>query len=271
MPLEIQRTVLMPDDSSDADLSGATTPGDVLVEARKVSRIFRLGSEEIRAVDDVSCKAREGRLITVRGRSGSGKTTLLNQLGALDKPDEGEVYFRGRPVNGLSEAERTNLRRHNFGFIFQSFALLPVLSAFENIDLTMRIAGRSTAERVDRTREVLDMVGLGERADHRPFELSGGEQQRVSIARSIANRPSVLIADEPTGELDSITGLEIMSLFRRIVDTDGLTVIMSTHDPALSQFADESWLMDDGRLEQVEGELDIDIPELRQRIEFVEN
>ena len=138
----------MPDDSSDADLSGATTPGDVLVEARKVSRIFRLGAEEIRAVDDVSCQAREGRLITVRGRSGSGKTTLLNQLGALDKPDEGEVYFRGRSVNGLNEAERTNLRRHNFGFIFQSFALLPVLSAFENIDLTMRIAGSSTAERV---------------------------------------------------------------------------------------------------------------------------
>lgn len=261
----------MTDDSRDVNSSGSNTPGEILVEARKVSRVFRLGVEEIRAVDNVSCQAREGRLITVRGRSGSGKTTLLNQLGALDKPDGGEVYFRGRPVNGLSESERTNLRRHNFGFVFQSFALLPVLSAFENIELTMRIAGRPMAERTDRTREVLDLVGLGERADHRPFELSGGEQQRVSIARSIANRPSVLIADEPTGELDSITGLEIMSLFRRIVDTDRLTVIMSTHDPALSQFADESWLMEDGQLEQVEGELDIDIPELRQRIEFVEN
>ena len=271
MPLEIQRRLLMTDEPSDLNPSASKTAGDILVEARKVSRVFRLGADEIRAVDNVSCQARKGRLITVRGRSGSGKTTLLNQLGALDKPDEGEVYFRGRPVNELSESERTNLRRHNFGFVFQSFALLPVLSAFENIELTMRIAGRSMAERTDRTREVLDMVGLGERSDHRPFELSGGEQQRVSIARSMANRPSVLIADEPTGELDSITGLEIMSLFRRIVDTDQLTVIMSTHDPALNQFADESWLMEDGRLEQVEGELDIDIPELRQRIEFVEN
>ena len=115
------------------------------------------------------------------------------------------------------------------------------------------------------------MVGLTERAGHRPFELSGGEQQRVSIARSIANRPAVLIAAEPTGELDSITGLEIMLLFRRIVDAEGLTVIMATHDPALSQFADESWLMEDGRLELAEGDLDIDIPDLRQRIEFVED
>ena len=255
-------------------VSGATavndaSDADVLVEARDISRIFHVGAEEIRAVDHVSCTACEGRLITVRGRSGSGKTTLLNQLGGLDKPDDGEIYYRGRPLNGLRESELTHLRRHNFGFIFQSFALLPVLSAFENVELTMRIAGRPAHERTTRAQEVLDLVGLGERSEHRPFELSGGEQQRVSIARAIANRPSVLIADEPTGELDSITGLEIMLLFRRIVDAEGLTLIMATHDPALSQFADESWLMEDGRLELAAGELDIDIPELRQRIEFV--
>ncbi len=244
--------------------------GEVLLDARDISRVFRLGSEEIRAVDHVSCEVRAGRLVTVRGRSGSGKTTLLNQLGALDTPDEGEVFFRGRPLKRLRESELTRLRRHNFGFIFQSFALLPVLSAFENVELTMRIAGRPQRERAERTREVLDMVGLSPRAGHRPFELSGGEQQRVSIARAISNKPSVLIADEPTGELDSITGLEIMLLFRRIVDAEGLTIIMATHDPALSQFADESWLMEDGRLSLAEGDLDIDIPELRQRIEFVE-
>ena len=258
-----------------ADVIGAPRPAAeepaVIVEAREISRVFRVGTEEIRAVDQVSCVAHEGRLITVRGRSGSGKTTLLNQLGSLDKPDEGEVYFKGRQVSRLRESELTQIRRHNFGFVFQSFALLPVLSAFENVELTMRIAGRSARERASRAMEVLEMVGLTERAGHRPFELSGGEQQRVSIARSIANRPAVLIADEPTGELDSITGLEIMLLFRRIVDTEGLTVIMATHDPALSQFADESWLMEDGRLELAEGELDIDIPDLRQRIEFVED
>ena len=244
---------------------------DVLVEARDVSRIFHVGAEEIRAVDHVSCFVSKGRLITLRGRSGSGKTTLLNQLGGLDKPDDGEIYFRGRSLHGMGESELTHIRRHNFGFVFQSFALLPVLSAFENIELTMRIAGRPAHERTTRTQEVLELVGLGERSGHRPFELSGGEQQRVSIARAIANSPSVLIADEPTGELDSITGLEIMLLFRRIVDADGLTLIMATHDPALSQFADESWLMEDGRLTLAEGELDIDIPELRQRIEFVED
>lgn len=258
------------------EVIGARAPADTrereaIIEARDISRVFRVGAEEIRAVDHVSCVAHEGRLITVRGRSGSGKTTLLNQLGSLDKPDEGEIYFRGRQVSRLRESQLTKIRRHNFGFVFQSFALLPVLSAFENVELTMRIAGRSASERASRTMEVLDMVGLAERAGHRPFELSGGEQQRVSIARSIANQPAVLIADEPTGELDSITGLEIMLLFRRIVDTEGLTVIMATHDPALSQFADESWLMEDGRLEMAEGDLDIDIPELRQRIEFVED
>lgn len=241
-----------------------------LVETVDLSRHFRLGGGVIRAVQHVNWQIQAGRLITLRGRSGSGKTTLLNLIGNLDKPTEGDVYFRGQRTSDLPESQLTGIRRHNFGFVFQTFALLPVLSAFENVELTMRIAGRSSEDRAARSSEVLEMVGLGPRMDHRPFELSGGEQQRVSIARAIANQPALLIADEPTGELDSITGLEIMLIFRRVVDQEGLTVVMATHDPALSQFADETYLIEDGRLTKAAGKLDIDIPELRQRIEFVE-
>lgn len=243
---------------------------DALIVTTDLCRWYRVGGETIKAVDQVNWEVNPGRLIALRGRSGSGKTTLLNLIGALDQPTSGDVYFRGQCITRTPEYQLTGLRRHNFGFVFQSFALLPVLSALENVELTMRIAGRPAAERDARAREALDMVGLGPRMDHRPFELSGGEQQRVSIARAIANRPSVLIADEPTGELDSITGVEIMLLFRRVVEQEGVTIVMATHDPALSQFADETYLMEDGRLSRAEGPLEIDLPELRQHVEFVE-
>ena len=180
----------------------------------------------------------------------------------MDGPTQGQVFLRGQRLSGLPERRLTALRRHNYGFVFQSFALLPVLSALENVELTLRIAGRPVRERASRAREVLEAVGLGDRMEHRPFELSGGEQQRVAIARALANRPALIIADEPTGELDSVTGVAIAELFRRVVNEEGVTVVMATHDPALSQFVDETYLMQDGRLSRAEGALDFDLPDL---------
>ncbi len=243
---------------------------NLLVRTEAASRYFKVGDSEVHAVDSVTFEMPHGRLYALRGRSGSGKTTLLNLVGALDKPTAGQVFFDGNNLGKMSDRNLTLLRRHRMGFVFQTFALLPVLSAFENVELTLRIAGKSARERRDRTNEVLSMVGLERRADHRSFELSGGEQQRVSIARAIANSPSLLIADEPTGDLDSVTGLEIMLLFRSIVDNDGISVLMATHDPALSQFADDTFLMEDGRLSHAEGPLDFDLPDLVQHIEFGE-
>ncbi|HJO07243.1 MAG TPA: ATP-binding cassette domain-containing protein, partial [Chloroflexota bacterium] len=176
--------------------------------------------------------------------------------------------FEGRDMTAMGDRELTELRRHEMGFIFQTFSLLPVLSAFENVELSMRIAGLGGRARRERARELLELVGLGERMTHRPFELSGGEQQRVAIARALANEPSLLIADEPTGALDSVTGLEIMMLFRRITDEGGISIAMATHDPALSQFTDDTLLMEDGQLSRAEGPLDFDLPDLVQHIEF---
>ena len=244
-------------------------PGQPLVRAQRISRHYGAGDAVIKAVNEASWELHAGKLYALRGRSGSGKTTLLNLIGALDKPTQGEVFFADRQLDRMSEHELTELRRHRMGFIFQSFALLPVLSAYENVELVLRIAGKPPGERQERAREVLRMVGLAPRMRHRPFELSGGEQQRVAIARAIANRPSLLIADEPTAELDSVTGLEIMMLFRHVVDTEGVTAVIATHDPALGQIADETYVMADGRLRRTDEPLDFDLPELVQHIEIV--
>ena len=232
-----------------------------LIEIRGASRYYAVGGETIKAVDRVDWRTEAARYVALRGRSGSGKTTLLNLIGGLDAPTQGDVFLRGKRFSGLSERELTSLRRHNYGFVFQSFALLPVLSAFENVELALRIAGAPARDRSARASEVLEAVGLGDRMEHRPFQLSGGEQQRVAIARALANRPALIIADEPTGELDSVTGLAIAELFGRVVRDEGITVVMSTHDPALSQFVDETYLMQDGRLSRVEGALDLDMDE----------
>ncbi len=233
-----------------------------LIETRGASRYYEVGGETIKAVDRVDWRIEAARYVALRGRSGSGKTTLLNLIGGLDVPTQGEVFLRGQRLSGLPERRLTALRRHNYGFVFQSFALLPVLSAFENVELTLRIVGRPARERSSRAREVLEAVGLGDRMEHRPFELSGGEQQRVAIARALANRPALIIADEPTGELDSVTGVAIAQLFGRVVREEGITVVMATHDPALSQFVDETYLMEDGRLSRAEGALDFDLADL---------
>ena len=233
---------------------GASEPDSVseqpIVSCEQVSRVYRVGGEDLYAVRDVTIDIHPGRLVALRGRSGSGKTTLLNLMSGLDRPTSGLATIKDQNTNKLSDTALTQLRRHEIGFIFQTFSLLPVLSAYENVELPLRIAGIGARERHQRTIEVLGMVGLSKRMDHRPFELSGGEQGRVGIARALVNRPSLIVADEPTGELDSVTGLQIMLLFRRIVDSEDVTVIMATHDPTISEIADETHIMQDGELSE---------------------
>ena len=223
------------------------------VEVRSVSRWFHLGAEDIFAVRDVSMNVRPGEFLAVIGRSGSGKTTLLNLIAGLDRPTEGEITIDGRRVDQMSEHELNELRRHKLGFIFQSFGLLPLLSAQENVELPLRIAGFSRAERTKRTRRVLDLVGLGRRAEHRPYELSGGEQQRVAIARALATDPALMLADEPTGELDSATATAIFTLLKDIARGEGITIITSTHDRLVMEMADRIEELVDGHLAGVGG------------------
>ena len=251
-------------------MTQAPPPQSPVVRLLDVSRRYGEGPAAVTAVAGATWEITRGGLHALRGRSGSGKTTLLNLIGGLDVPTEGRVVFDGDDLGALSEDELAAVRRRSLGFVFQTFALLPVLSARENVELALRVAGAPSGTWGERTREVLRMVGLESRADHRPFELSGGEQQRVAIARAIANRPAVLLADEPTGELDSNTGLEIMLLFRHIVASEGVTAVVATHDPALSQIADQTMVMRDGHLAEAEGPLDFDLPDLIQHVEIVD-
>ncbi|MGE5596497.1 MAG: ABC transporter ATP-binding protein, partial [Hyphomicrobiales bacterium] len=200
------------------------------------------------ALRDVSLEVRPGEFLALIGRSGSGKTTLLNIMAGLDRPTSGEVELNGQRLDTMSEGDLTDLRRRELGFIFQSFGLLPLLSAQENVELPLRIAGYGHRERSRRAAEMLDLVGLSRRANHRPYELSGGEQQRVAIARAIATEPSLILADEPTGELDSATATIVFGLLRDIARTQGLTVVACTHDRLVMELADRVEELADGRL-----------------------
>jgi ABC-type lipoprotein export system ATPase subunit len=211
-------------------------------------RTYLLGSEEINALRGVNFSVMPGQFIAVVGRSGSGKTTLLNILAGLDKPTSGRVLFQDRDVAEMSEHDLTELRRHQIGFVFQSFGLLPLLSALENVELPLRIAGVRSHEREERTRDALEIVGLWNRAKHRPYELSGGEQQRVAIARAIVNEPPLILADEPTGELDSNNARSIFGLFKEMVQNRGISVVSATHDSTLLEMADEVKEIRDGQL-----------------------
>ena len=238
----------------------ATAP---IIEVRGVTRTFRLGNVDVQAVRNVDLSIPRGRFITLVGRSGSGKTTLLNLMAGLDTPTSGTVLFEGQDISKFGEREVNDLRRHRLGIVFQSFALLPLLSAYENVELPLRISGVPGAERIRRAQEVLDMVGLGRRADHRPFELSGGEQQRVAIARAMAMRPDVLLADEPTGELDSDNAGAIFGLFRQMVDSESMTIVATTHDRTLLDLADDIYRFHDGQLALTELGLVRRAPEIR--------
>jgi len=211
-------------------------------------RSYQLGAEKIDALRGVNMTVMPGQFIAVVGRSGSGKTTLLNILAGLDKPTSGQVLFENRDIAAMNEHDLTEIRRHKIGFVFQSFGLLPLLSAFENVELPLRIAGVRTREREERTRDALEIVGLWGRAKHRPYELSGGEQQRVAIARAVVNNPPLILADEPTGELDSTNARAIFGLFKEMVLKQGISVLSATHDSTLLAMADEVKEIRDGHL-----------------------
>ena len=218
------------------------------VQVREVTRKFQLGSEDVWAVNGVSLNAAPGEFLALVGRSGSGKTTLLNLIAGLDKVTGGEIEIDRKRVDQMSERELTLMRRAKIGFIFQSFGLLPLLSAHENVELPLRIAGFKHGERVIRAKRALEIVGLTRRAEHRPYELSGGEQQRAAIARAIATEPALILADEPTGELDSATATVVLGLLRKLAREQGITVIACTHDRIVMDMADRVEELADGKL-----------------------
>jgi putative ABC transport system ATP-binding protein len=219
-----------------------------LLQGIDVVRDYPSGDTVIHALRNVSLAADPGELVAVRGRSGSGKTTFLNILGGLDHPTSGRVIIDGHEVSSMSEDDLVDVRRRSVAFIFQSFGLVPILSAAENVEIPLRLVKAESRGRNARVRELLELVGLGDRAKHRPHELSGGEQQRVAIARALANRPRILLADEPTGQLDSETGHVIMMLIRDVVRTEGVTAIVATHDPVMLDVADRIVELRDGEL-----------------------
>lgn len=219
-----------------------------LVRCAGLSRIYRVDGREVAALRGVDLSVPAGAFVAVTGRSGSGKTTLLNLIGGLDRPTAGEVYLGGRSLSTLSERERTELWRWQVGFVFQSFALLLTLSAFDNVALPLRITGVNRRERDARARECLELVGLAEWAGHRPYELSGGQQQRIAIARALVHRPVLILADEPTGELDSAMSREIFALLQRLTIEQRVTVIVASHDPLVNEYATWSVRLQDGRI-----------------------
>jgi putative ABC transport system ATP-binding protein len=220
----------------------------IMLDVRDVTRTYGSGSTATAALRGVTFSVGEGQLVALRGRSGSGKTTLLNIVGGLDIPNGGAISVAGKDVTAMGERERMQLRRETVAFIFQSFGLLPVLSAAENVGVPLRIAGVAPKERESRVSLMLRLVGLADHAKQRPAELSGGQQQRVAIARALATRPSLLLADEPTGQLDRETGRQIMRLLRAVVESEGVTALVATHDPALIDLADSVLHLVDGRI-----------------------
>jgi putative ABC transport system ATP-binding protein len=219
-----------------------------LIEVDGVGRDFGRGERVVHAVRDVSFTAGLGELVAVRGRSGAGKTTLLNLVGGLDRPTNGRVRVDGHDVTAASERDLLRLRRGTIGYVFQSFGLIPILSAAENVGVPLRLARVPAADRDERVAVLLELVGLGAQAAQRPHELSGGQQQRVAVARALANDPKLLIADEPTGQLDSETGRSIMDLLRALVRARGMTALVATHDHTLIDVADRVLELRDGRL-----------------------
>lgn len=217
-----------------------------VLEARELGKTYKTGPEPVVALHDFDLTAEKGTLTVIKGRSGSGKTTLLNLLGGLDQPTTGTVTVDGIDIAGLTPSELARLRRTTVGFVFQTFGLLPILTAAENVEVPMRLAKASHETRRTRSAALLEHVGLGGRVKHRPHELSGGEQQRVAIARALANAPKLLLADEPTGQLDSRTGRTIIELIHSVVREEGVAAVVATHDPAPMALADRVIELSDG-------------------------
>jgi len=222
-------------------------PKGPILTVKDVHRSFPVGGGELHVLKGINMEVLSGQLVMLKGRSGSGKTTLLNMLGGLDQPSTGEIHFRDYPLHSLGDNQRTKLRRDQIGFIFQAYALLPLLSAWENVELSLRMANVPSSEWKSRVTHCLELVGLGKRMFHRPFEMSGGEQQRVAIAKAIAHRPKLLLADEPTANLDTQMGAQVMAVFKNIIHTEQVTICMTTHDPTILEVADHVYEMVDGR------------------------
>jgi putative ABC transport system ATP-binding protein len=222
-----------------------------ILQVQNIKKSYHMGRVVVPALRGVSFDVEEGEFLTVLGPSGSGKSTLLHLIGCLDRPDEGEILFEGRNVLILNDDELAELRLKRIGFVFQFFNLLPRLTALENVKIPLALAGISDKEADERARKLLEMVGLGERLDHRPSELSGGEQQRVAIARALINNPKLVLADEPTGNLDTKSGWEIVNLMRKLNEDLGQTFIVVTHDPQIAEVADRIIYLKDGLIEGI--------------------
>ena len=234
-----------------ADVTARETgPNGIVVQTEDLWRVYKVGTQQVPALRGVNLNIEPGRFVAVKGRSGSGKTTLLNCVGGLDHPTSGLVRVFGHDLAELHGEQLTRWRREQVGFVFQSFGLLPTLSAYENVELMLRIVGVHGNERREQALHCLDLVGLAKWAQHRPYEMSGGQQQRVGIARALANSPQLILADEPTGELDSTTAREILALFRRIVEEERVTLVMATHDALVDEYVDEVLHLKDGQIVQ---------------------
>jgi putative ABC transport system ATP-binding protein len=227
---------------------------NTLIETRELRKTFGMNGVAVEALRGVDLAVKEGEFVAIVGPSGSGKSSLLHILGAMDKPTGGQALFRGKDLAGLNDRQRTSLRARDIGFIFQTFNLLPTLTAYENVEIVTRFGGLGRKERAPRAQQLLETVGLADRARHHPNRLSGGERQRVAIARALANKPALILADEPTGNLDSRTGTDILEMLRGFCTREGQTVIMVTHDFRAASYADRVLVLRDGR---IRGEADI--------------
>jgi len=221
---------------------------NTIVETKNVTKTFGMNGIAVEAVRGIDLQVKEGEFVAIVGPSGSGKSSLLHLIGAMDRPTTGEVFFDGKPLSKMGDGARTDLRAKQIGFIFQTFNLLPMLNTFENVEVVMRFGGLGRRERMARAEALLKTVGLQDRARHLPSRLSGGERQRVAVARALANKPALVLADEPTGNLDSTTGTGILELLREICNTQRQTVIMVTHDFRAASYADRVLVLRDGRI-----------------------
>ena len=252
--------------STSVDDSATDVLATYVVRALDVRKTFWMGEEPVHALNGVDFKVYRGEYISIMGPSGSGKTTLFNMIGGLDKPTEGKVYIDEVDIASLDTVELAWLRCHKIGYIFQTFNLISVATALDNVMLPMTFAGMQQSDAQDKAVEILKKVGLGERLLHKPLEMSGGQQQRVACARALANDPTILLADEPTGNLDSRTGEQIIDLLKEINDTEGVSVITATHDHKMLAASDRIAWVRDGKIEKFQDRSEIDIKEGEMRV-----